>query len=240
MSRATSIAGVRPLGWLARLRAQRSCLAWASAQRSCWAEMARALRGWGQSQRWAWERAINMRVSARGPGRGWCRRIPLHAPRRWRQAEARERTVRCLVARRRLGRKIVLYGSVLENVWKHACNTLESRVRLWVAKPPLARSQVCVPLTFGSSRCFYGTPNFAFAFWKGRNACSSWRLCCSCWRGRGRGRSGGCSSGCSCGCGGGCGGGGGCCCSFGERELVGWRQRPDRGRACSCDHAPEE
>ena len=43
MSRATSIAGVRPLGWLARLRAQRSCLVWASAQRSCLAEMARAL-----------------------------------------------------------------------------------------------------------------------------------------------------------------------------------------------------
>ena len=29
MSRATSIAGVRPLGWLARLRAHCSCLAWA-------------------------------------------------------------------------------------------------------------------------------------------------------------------------------------------------------------------
>ena len=36
--------------------------------------MARALRGWGQSRR--------------------CRRIPLLAPRRWRQAEARVRTVR--------------------------------------------------------------------------------------------------------------------------------------------------
>ena len=29
MSRATSIAGVRPLGWLARLRAQSCCLVWA-------------------------------------------------------------------------------------------------------------------------------------------------------------------------------------------------------------------
>ena len=29
MSRTTSIAGVRPLGWLARVRAQRKCLAWA-------------------------------------------------------------------------------------------------------------------------------------------------------------------------------------------------------------------
>ena len=28
MSRTTSIAGVRPLGWLARVRAQRKCLAW--------------------------------------------------------------------------------------------------------------------------------------------------------------------------------------------------------------------
>ena len=44
MSRAASIAGVRPLGWLAHLRAQRSCLAWASAQRSCWAEGAGAAR----------------------------------------------------------------------------------------------------------------------------------------------------------------------------------------------------
>ena len=37
MSRTTSIAGVRPLGWLARVRAQRNCLA----------DGSRALRLWG-------------------------------------------------------------------------------------------------------------------------------------------------------------------------------------------------
>ena len=66
MSRATSIAGVRPLGRLARVRAQSSCLAGGRAQRSCLADGARALRSWGQSRRWAWERAMIMRVSARG------------------------------------------------------------------------------------------------------------------------------------------------------------------------------
>ena len=60
MSRTKSIAGVRPLGWLARVRAQSSCLAWA-----CPAQLlGGALRGWRQSRRWAWERAMTMRVSA--------------------------------------------------------------------------------------------------------------------------------------------------------------------------------
>ena len=60
MSRTKSIAGVRPLGWLARVRAQSSCLAWA-----CPAQLlGGALRGWRQSRRRAWERAMTMRVSA--------------------------------------------------------------------------------------------------------------------------------------------------------------------------------
>ena len=62
MSRATSIAGVRPLGWLARLRAQRSCLAWVRPAQLLGSGA--ALRGWGQSRRWAWERAMIMRSSS--------------------------------------------------------------------------------------------------------------------------------------------------------------------------------
>jgi hypothetical protein len=60
MSRTKSIAGVRPLGWLARVRAQSSCLAWA-----CPAQLlGGAQRGWRQSRRRAWKRAMTMRVSA--------------------------------------------------------------------------------------------------------------------------------------------------------------------------------
>jgi hypothetical protein len=66
MSRAISIAGVRPLGWLARVRAQRSCSARAcpagqllGAGAAGLAPRARAAR------RWAWERAMIVRVCAR-------------------------------------------------------------------------------------------------------------------------------------------------------------------------------
>ena len=58
MSRATSIAGVRALGWLARVRAQRSCLAW----RTDGAGVA----GLGPIT----ALGKGARVSARGPGQG--------------------------------------------------------------------------------------------------------------------------------------------------------------------------
>ena len=69
MSRTTSIAGVRPLGWLARVRAQCSCLAWACpaqllggwrAQRSCLAEGSGAA-GLGPITALGRERAMSMR-----------------------------------------------------------------------------------------------------------------------------------------------------------------------------------
>jgi hypothetical protein len=77
MSRTTSIAGVRPLGWLARVRAQCSCLAWA-----CPAQLlGGAQRGWRQSRRRAWERAMTMRVSAWGQAKGGADgKANLHAP----------------------------------------------------------------------------------------------------------------------------------------------------------------
>ena len=66
MSRTTSIAGVRPLGWLARVRAQCSRLEWA-----CPAQLLRPLqRGWRQSRHLAWERAMIMRNSARSQADG--------------------------------------------------------------------------------------------------------------------------------------------------------------------------
>ena len=67
MSRAISIVGVRPLDWLARVRAQRSCLsaqllgAGAAVWRHARARAARC---------WAWERAMIVRVSARGQANG--------------------------------------------------------------------------------------------------------------------------------------------------------------------------
>ena len=78
MSRTTSIAGVRPLGRLARACAP-SAVAWRGrAQRSC---LPRAQRGWRQSRRWAWERAMTMRVSAWGQAKGGADgKAKLHAP----------------------------------------------------------------------------------------------------------------------------------------------------------------
>ena len=86
MSRTKSIAGVRPLGWLARVRAQSSCLAWACAAQS----LGGAQRGWRQSRRWAWERAMTMRISARGQAKGGAD----GKAKSWRQAEGTAATVK--------------------------------------------------------------------------------------------------------------------------------------------------
>ena len=79
MSRAISIAGVRPLGWLARVRAKRTC--WA---RACSAQLLgagaaglapRAPRGTALGTG-----ARDDRTRQRsGPGQRLCRRIPLRA-----------------------------------------------------------------------------------------------------------------------------------------------------------------
>ena len=84
MSRTTSIAGVRPLGWLARVRAQCSCLAWA-----CPAQLLAAgaaglapitALGMGARDDHARQRL--------GPGEGWFRRkSEIARARSWRQAE---------------------------------------------------------------------------------------------------------------------------------------------------------
>ena len=89
MSRTKSIAGVRPLGWLARVRAQSSCLAWACAAQS----LGGAQRGWRQSRRRAWERAMTMRVSAWGQAKGGADgKANLHAPEAGDRQRVRERT----------------------------------------------------------------------------------------------------------------------------------------------------
>ena len=75
MSRATSIAGVRPLGWLARLRALCSSVVWACPAKLLGGWMARVLRGWGQSLPWAWERAMIMRVSSGARPKGGADRV---------------------------------------------------------------------------------------------------------------------------------------------------------------------
>ena len=93
MSRTKSIAGVRPLGWLARVRAQSSCLAWA-----CPAQLlGGAQRGWRQSRRRAWKRAMTMRVSAGARPRVVQTESEIARDRSWRQAEgprAQPRTCR--------------------------------------------------------------------------------------------------------------------------------------------------
>ena len=99
MSRTTSIAGVRPQGWLARVRAQCSCLAWA-----CAAQLLGALRGWRQSRRWAWERAMTMRVSARGQAKGGADGI---APDAQDTGKERSRARRSSAERRRISKNIL-------------------------------------------------------------------------------------------------------------------------------------
>ena len=66
-----SIAGVRPLDWIARASAP-SAVAWHCTAQSrglgrCGAGATRARAAW----RWAWERAMIMRVSARGQADGY-------------------------------------------------------------------------------------------------------------------------------------------------------------------------
>ena len=88
MSRTTSIAGVRPLGWLARVRAQCSRLAWA-----CPAQLlAAGALGWRQSRHWAWERAMIMRISARSQAEGRADGKPCTRQKLENRQRVRERT----------------------------------------------------------------------------------------------------------------------------------------------------
>ena len=68
MSRTTSIAGVRPLGWLARVRAQRKCLAWACPVQLLGAAGLAPITALGMGARDDHARQRS------GPGQGWCRR----------------------------------------------------------------------------------------------------------------------------------------------------------------------
>jgi hypothetical protein len=97
MRLAISIAGVRPLGWLAACaRAQRSACR-GRAQHNC---VARVLRGWRHARAaraarcWAWECTIIVRVSARGQANGSADGY-LGARGARRQAEDKMRTVDC-------------------------------------------------------------------------------------------------------------------------------------------------
>jgi len=68
MSRTTSIAGVRPLGWLARVRAQRKCLAWVCPVQLLGAAGLAPITALGMGARDDHARQRS------GPGQGWCRR----------------------------------------------------------------------------------------------------------------------------------------------------------------------
>ena len=68
MSRMTSIAGVRPLGGLARVRAQRKCLAWACPVQLLGAAGLAPITALGMGARDDHARQRS------GPGQGWCRR----------------------------------------------------------------------------------------------------------------------------------------------------------------------
>ena len=68
MSRTTSIAGVRPLGWLARVRAQRKCLAWVCPVQLLGAAGLAPITALGMGARDDHTRQRS------GPGQGWCRR----------------------------------------------------------------------------------------------------------------------------------------------------------------------
>ena len=107
MSRTTSIAGVRPLGWLARVRAQCRCLAWA-----CTAQLlGGALRGSVApiTRRWAWARAMTMRVSAWGQAKGGADgKAKLHAP----EAGDRQRVRARARSRARVANKRYLWHSI--------------------------------------------------------------------------------------------------------------------------------
>jgi hypothetical protein len=66
MSRTTSIAGVRPLGWLARVRAHRKCLAWACPVQLLGAAGLAPITALGMGARDDHARQRS------GPGQGWC------------------------------------------------------------------------------------------------------------------------------------------------------------------------
>ena len=68
MSHTTSIAGVRPLGWLARVRAHRRCLAWACPVQLLGAAGLAPITALGMGARDDHARQRS------GPGQGWCRR----------------------------------------------------------------------------------------------------------------------------------------------------------------------
>ena len=68
MSRTTSIAGVRPLGWLARVRAQRKCLAWVCPVQLLGAAGLAPITALGMGARDDHARQRS------GPGQWWCRR----------------------------------------------------------------------------------------------------------------------------------------------------------------------
>ena len=90
MSRTTSIAGVRPLGWLARVRAHRRCLAWACPVQLLGAAGLAPITALGMGSR---DDHARQRL---GQSQGWCRRkSEIARARSWRQAEeSRARTSR--------------------------------------------------------------------------------------------------------------------------------------------------
>ena len=90
MSRAISIAGVRPLGWLARVRAKRTCWARACSAQLLGAGAAGLAPRARAARRWAWERAMIVRVSARGQANGCAEDGYLCARRRLEQAGPRQ------------------------------------------------------------------------------------------------------------------------------------------------------
>ena len=103
MSRATSIAGVRPLGWLARLRAHCSCLAWACPAQLLGGWLGRcgagANHGAGQGARdeHARQRSGACASAPRGQAEGCADGYLLRAL-RWRQAQdAREKVEAFLI-----------------------------------------------------------------------------------------------------------------------------------------------
>ena len=71
MSRAISIVGVRPLGWLAACARAPSELAWRGrAQRNCVARVRGAGATRARGTGWAWECAMIVRVFTRGQANG--------------------------------------------------------------------------------------------------------------------------------------------------------------------------
>jgi hypothetical protein len=90
MSRTTSIAGVRPLGWLARVRAHRKCLAWACPVQLLGAAGLAPITALGMGARDDHARQRS------GPGQGWCIRKSEKLLETGRGSEERQpRSARC-------------------------------------------------------------------------------------------------------------------------------------------------